>query len=288
MIIFKTISSLQNHLKLLSGQHAKIGFVPTMGALHEGHLSLLEFSKKENDVSVCSIFINPSQFNNQSDLIKYPVTTEQDIFLLEKNSTDIVFMPSLEEMNTLKFHSKGDFNLDGMDNILEGLHRPGHFKGVCEVVEKLLKIVQPTTLYLGEKDFQQCMVLKKLVRLLQLNVCVKTCPISRAASGLALSSRNLRLSEKGKVQAATIHKILSNIKAHLTINNWLQLKESSITELLNNGFEHVDYLEMCDMESLEILNNAPENNEVIILIAAFIENIRLIDNIKTSANILTN
>lgn len=288
MIIFKTISGLQKYLKSVNNQQTKIGFVPTMGALHEGHLSLLEISKKENNISVCSIFINPAQFNNQTDLIKYPVTTEQDILLLEKKHADIVFMPSREEMNTLKFHVKGDFNLDGMDNILEGLHRPGHFQGVCEVVEKLLKIVQPNNLYLGEKDFQQCLVLKKLVRSLQLNVHVITCPISRAASGLALSSRNVRLSEKGKAQAATIYKVICYIKSHLTKNNWYHLKETSIRELLNNGFESVDYLEMCDLETLETLNNAPENKEVIILVAAYIENVRLIDNIKTSANILTN
>ncbi len=288
MIIFKRITELQKLLKNYSSQGKKIGFVPTMGALHEGHLSLLEICQKENDVTVCSIFINPSQFNNKKDFIKYPVTTENDIFLLEKKHTDILFMPTQTEMNTINFHQKIAFNLDGIDSVLEGLYRPGHFQGVCEVVEKLCKIVQPTSLYLGEKDFQQCMVLKKLIKILQLDIDVRICPISRAESGLALSSRNMRLSEDGKSKAATIYKTLIYIKTHLTKKNWPELKDLSIKALLNNGFEKIDYLEMCDIDSLQILNEAPENKEVVILVAAFIEGVRLIDNIKTTANILTN
>lgn len=288
MIIFKTIKGIQQLLNNFSLEGKKIGFVPTMGALHAGHLSLLETSRKENDISVCSIFINPSQFNNQNDFIKYPVRTENDILLLEKNQADIVFMPSQEEMNSLNFHEKVAFNLDGLDLVLEGSHRPGHFQGVCEVVEKLVKIVQPATLYLGEKDYQQCMVLKKLIRLLQLDIQIRTCPITRAESGLALSSRNMRLSAEGKIRAATIYKMLSFIKRNLTTNNWPALKESSMEMLLKNGFETVDYLEMCTIDSLQILDQARENQEVIILVAAFIEGVRLIDNIKTTAKILTN
>jgi len=288
MIIFKTIKGIQQLLNNFSLEGKKIGFVPTMGALHAGHLSLLETSRKENDISVCSIFINPSQFNNQNDFIKYPVRTENDILLLEKNQADIVFMPSQEEMNSLNFHEKVAFNLDGLDLVLEGSHRPGHFQGVCEVVEKLVKIVKPATLYLGEKDYQQCMVLKKLIRLLQLDIQIRTCPITRAESGLALSSRNMRLSAEGKIRAATIYKMLSFIKRNLTTNNWPALKESSMEMLLKNGFETVDYLEMCTIDSLQILDLARENQEVIILVAAFIEGVRLIDNIKTTAKILTN
>ena len=288
MIIFKTIKGIQQLLNNFSLEGKKIGFVPTMGALHAGHLSLLETSRKENDISVCSIFINPSQFNNQNDFIKYPVRTENDILLLEKNQADIVFMPSQEEMNSLNFHEKVAFNLDGLDLVLEGSHRPGHFQGVCEVVEKLVKIVKPATLYLGEKDYQQCMVLKKLIRLLQLDIQISTCPITRAESGLALSSRNMRLSAEGKIRAATIYKMLSFIKRNLTTNNWPALKESSMERLLKNGFETVDYLEMCTIDSLQILDQARENQEVIILVAAFIEGVRLIDNIKTTAKILTN
>ncbi|MBS1731199.1 MAG: pantoate--beta-alanine ligase [Bacteroidetes bacterium] len=286
MIIYKTIEGLKNSLYKAKTQGKKIGFVPTMGALHTGHLSLLEISKKENDLTLCSIFINPSQFNNQDDFIKYPITTENDILLLEKISTDILFLPSLEEMNTLKSHAS--FNLDGMDQILEGLHRPGHFQGVCEIVEKLLRIIHPDFLYLGEKDFQQCLVLKKLITILQLDTKIKICPILRSPSGLALSSRNQRLSETGLLHAANIFKVLSNIKTQLTTGNWQTLKETSIKNLLNNGFEKVDYLEMCDTDSLQILDEAPEKREVVILIAAFIEGVRLIDNIKTTANILTN
>lgn len=288
MIIFKTIKGIQQLLNNLLLQGKKIGFVPTMGALHQGHLSLLETSREENDISVCSVFINPSQFNNQNDFNKYPVRTENDILLLEKNKADIVFMPTQAEMNALNFHEKVAFNLDGLDLVLEGLHRPGHFQGVCEVVEKLVKIVQPTSLYLGEKDYQQCMVLKKLINQLQLDIQIRTCPISRAESGLALSSRNMRLSSEGKIRAATIYQMLCFIKRNITKNSWPSLKESSVKMLLNNGFETVDYLEMCTIDSLQILHEAPENKEVIILVAAFIEGVRLIDNIKTTANILTN
>ncbi len=288
MIIFKTIAGLQNFLHDLRKHDQKIGFVPTMGALHEGHLSLLEISKKENDVSVCSIFINPSQFNNQNDFIKYPVRTENDILLLEKKYTDVLFMPAQAEMKTLNFQEGIAYNLQGLDTVLEGLHRPSHFQGVCEVVEKLLKIVAPTTLYLGEKDFQQCMVLKKLIDLIHIDIKIKICPISRAESGLALSSRNMRLSEDGKIKAATIYKTLSYIQTHLTKNNWPELKDLTIKTLLNSGFEKIDYLELCDIDSLQILIEVPENKEVVILIAAFIESVRLIDNIKTTDNILTN
>lgn len=288
MILFQTISPLKEKLLSLRFAGKKIGFVPTMGALHEGHLSLIEASKKENDYTVCSIFINRAQFNNVEDFLKYPVTKEQDIRMLANVKTDFVFMPAQDEMNHFTAYGTLAYDLNGIDSKLEGQYRPGHFQGVCQVVEKLLHIVKPDTLYLGQKDFQQCLILTLLIEQMNMPVKIRTCPIARTHAGLAMSSRNRRLSETGLKNAAILYKTLLDISNHLTENNWPEIQQKAIQKILANGFEKVDYLEICDTENLEILHNAPPDKEIVILLAAFIENVRLIDNLKTTANILTN
>lgn len=288
MIVFQTISLLKEKLLALRFAGKKIGFVPTMGALHEGHLSLIAASKKQNDFTVCSIFINKAQFNNEEDFIKYPVTKEQDILQLAMAGTEIIFMPSPEEMQRYTSYEPLQYDLQNIENVLEGKYRPGHFQGVCQVVEKLLHIIMPDTLYLGQKDFQQCLVLDMLVRQMNIPVQIQVCPIARTPDGLAMSSRNMRLSEDGRKKATTIFKVLTEIKTNLTDTNWAACQQKARQQLLDNGFEKVDYIEMCDPHTLEILTYAPAGKEVVLLVAAFIENIRLIDNMKTSASILTN
>jgi pantoate--beta-alanine ligase len=204
MKLLKTIDEMRA-LRTATRQSGKrLGLVPTMGALHEGHISLLRKSKEIANVSVCSIFINPTQFNNQQDFKKYHVTLEQDIYLLEKNGCDVLFLPGVNEIYPDGNFNHEPFNLGYIEYILEGKYRPGHFQGVCQVVSRLLKIVDPTYLVAGEKDFQQCMVVQKLLELINLQKVISfhVCPTVRERDGLAMSSRNLRLNEQERKKAA--------------------------------------------------------------------------------------
>jgi pantoate--beta-alanine ligase len=164
MILFKTTTPLQNHIEKLHGKNLKVGFVPTMGALHNGHISLIESCKKQCDVVVCSIFVNPTQFNDKKDFEKYPVTIENDIYLLETNNTDILFLPSVDEVYKEGLQQLQHFDIGYLENILEGKYRPGHFQGVCNVVYRLLNIVKPDIVFLGRKDYQQYLVLKTMMQ----------------------------------------------------------------------------------------------------------------------------
>jgi pantoate--beta-alanine ligase len=215
MILFKTIADLTVYLDNKRNTPCSIGFVPTMGALHAGHLSLVEHSKKNTNVTVCSIFINPTQFNDPNDFAKYPVTLEQDLLLLEKAGCDIVFLPAVTEMYPAGTTATRHFELGHLETILEGKYRPGHFQGVCQVVHRLLEIVQPTALFLGRKDYQQCMVIKKLIGLAEWNISLDIIPTLREASGLALSSRNLRLPEDNRRSASVIYRSRLYIKKTL-------------------------------------------------------------------------
>src|SRR5437762_3691918 len=204
MIIFKKTGELQQYLAPFrqkdKGRLTGIGFVPTMGALHDGHLSLLKTSAQENRLSICSIFVNPAQFNDSNDFKKYPSTLEQDILKLETNGCDILFLPDVEEIYPHGIDKKKHYDLGYLETILEGEFRPGHFQGVCMAVEKLLLIVRPDKLYLGQKDYQQCMIITRLIRLMELEkeIGIKICPILREKDGLAMSSRNMLLDQERK------------------------------------------------------------------------------------------
>lgn len=279
MILFKTTGPLQKELEKLRSKNKKIGFVPTMGALHDGHLSLIRYCKTQCDIVVCSIFVNPTQFNNKEDFEKYPVTIERDIYLLETNNTDILFLPSVNEVYTTGVQQLQQFSLGYLEEILEGKYRPGHFQGVCNVVYRLLNIVKPGVIFLGRKDFQQYLVLKKMMQEFFPAIQIEPVNIAREANGLAMSSRNMRLSSEARNKAAAIYKSLQYIKQNIAKVDIEILKAEATASLLNSGFDKVDYVEMCDADTLLPVASANDAKDLIVLAAAFIENVRLIDNI---------
>jgi pantoate--beta-alanine ligase len=236
-----------------------------MGALHEGHLALIKSSVATCELTVCSIFVNPTQFNDPSDFEKYPVTLSEDIEKLEQVGCDVVFYPSVSEMYPNGTADLKSYNLGLLETILEGKYRPGHFQGVCVVVDLLLQAVQPTKLFMGEKDYQQIAVVQKMLELTSSSVELVKCPTVRSAEGLALSSRNARLSDEQKVQALSIYK-------GFTLSTEAAFKQS----LLENGFESIDYVACVDPQTLQ--EKPYGEKPCLILVAAFIGGVRLIDN----------
>lgn len=282
MIIFKHSKEVKNYLERQKFLKKTIGLVPTMGALHEGHLSLLKKSGQMSDITVCSIFVNPTQFNNATDFKKYPKTIENDILLLEENGCDVVFLPDEEEIYPTEGSKEKHFGLGYLETILEGKFRPGHFQGVALIVEKLINIIDPGFLFLGQKDFQQCMVIKRLIELMNKKIQIVICPILREESGLAMSSRNLRLNASERKRAAELHLALLSIKQQLMAHNFLTLKNTAIENLQKKDFK-VEYLELARRATLELVSHFNEEDELILLIAAFLGDVRLIDNLLIDA-----
>ena len=278
MIILKHAADVGSRVKKIREANASTGFVPTMGALHEGHISLLKKSKHTCDATVSSIFINPTQFNNADDFKKYPVTLEHDIYTLEKNGCDILFLPDINEIYPNGTISKKHFDLGHLENILEGKYRPGHFQGVCQVVKRLLEIVTPSHLFMGQKDYQQCMVIKRLLELENFNIELIISPTLREESGLAMSSRNLRLNEQQRQNAAEIYRTLQSIKQNIKPGSLLPLKKEAEENLLKRNFK-VDYVEIADADNLKIVNEWDGTANLVALAAAFVDEVRLIDNI---------
>lgn len=275
MIIFKKKSDLSKYLENQIKNDKKIGFVPTMGALHLGHISLIVESKSENDCTVCSIFINPTQFNDKDDFYKYPVSIEEDIELLEENGCDILFLPDQSEIYPQDF-VKINYDIGALENCLEGLYRPGHYQGVCMVVDKLLSIVNCDHLYLGQKDYQQCKVIEKLLKINKSNTQLHITPTIREKNGLAMSSRNRRLSKFEKEKAGILYTSLLQVK-----NN---LKEGDLSNILTNASKkisdaeiNIEYFVITDL-NLNMINSWDGNTPLIVLIAARINQVRLIDN----------
>ncbi len=263
-------------------QHGKtIGFVPTMGALHEGHMSLIAHSRQESGFTACSIFINPTQFNDSKDFEKYPVTIEKDIYLLERAGCDILFLPSVKEIYPEGLAIDKTYDLGYLETILEGKFRPGHFQGVCRVVDRMLRICQPHHLYIGQKDYQQCMVISKLVELIQMDdlVTVKICPTLRENDGLAMSSRNMRLGKEERQKAVTIFKTLNMVKEWLPKIDLQEIMKKATNLLEKEGFR-VDYVAIADAETLLPVEQSDKQQELVALIAAFLGEVRLIDNMK--------
>jgi pantoate--beta-alanine ligase len=277
MILFKTITELSAFIAQKKTHGNSIGFVPTMGALHDGHISLINNSKQANQVTVSSIFVNPTQFNDATDFAKYPVTLEKDINLLEGNRCDALFLPAVSEIYPDGLGKLLHYNLGYLETILEGQYRPGHFQGVCQVVHRLLEIVQPHYLYLGQKDYQQCMVIKKLIELQQLPIQVVIGKTLRQADGLAMSSRNMRLSEPGKKQAVKISETLSFIQQEVKPGYIADLKERAYQYLSAEGFK-VDYVEIADAGTLSIADTWDGSQPLVALVAAYLNEVRLIDN----------
>ncbi len=277
MIIFKTAKELTKYLLRQKSVEKKIGFVPTMGALHNGHLFLIFAAKKAQELCVCSIFINPHQFNNETDFIRYPVTIEKDIEYLIKAGCDILFLPHQSEIYPKSYQAK-HYNLGSLEQVLEGKFRPGHFQGVCQVVDRLLEIVDPNKMYLGQKDYQQCLVIKRLLELTNRNekVVLHIEPTIREKSGLAMSSRNMRLSKEQLYKAVFISKALFFIKDHLAQLPIEQLKQKAEESLRKQGLQ-VDYIEVVNAETLQSATNV--NQPLLVLAAAYVGNVRLIDNL---------
>jgi len=251
MILYKYIKDIQLKLSKLKQEQKTVGFVPTMGALHKGHLSLIEASRQQNDITVCSIFVNPTQFNDKNDFANYPVTIEKDILQLTEKGTDILFLPPVTEMYPDGMMAAKHYELGKLETILEGKYRPGHFQGVCQVVHRLFSIVQPHKAYFGQKDYQQCMVIKKLAELEQLDVDIIVHPTVRESSGLAMSSRNMRLNEEEKERATALYKALTHIKENALGRNLQMAKKEAVQIIIDAGFEKTDYLEIADAQTLD-------------------------------------
>jgi pantoate--beta-alanine ligase len=254
-----------------------VGFVPTMGALHEGHLSLIRKSKKENKITVCSIFVNPIQFNNQADFDKYPNTLEQDLKLLEAEGCDLVFVPSSSEMYPTKPSTKFDFG--ALEHVMEGAFRPGHFSGVAIVVSKLFNIVRPKIAYFGQKDLQQTLVVKQLVADLGFQLKLDIVETAREKDGLAMSSRNLRLQPSLRAEAPLLYAELLKAKSKLLKGESIEmvsiLAKHSINAIKN---VKIEYFEIADATTLQPIKNNFKG-EVAICVAAFFGDVRLIDNV---------
>lgn len=278
MLIFKDINDISNYLTALQANGTKTGFVPTMGALHLGHVSLIAEAKKNSDAVVSSIFVNPTQFNNTNDFDKYPSTIEQDIYMLEKAGCDTLFLPSVKEMYPEGLATKKQYDLGYLETVLDGAYRPGHFQGVCRVVEKLLTIVHPDKLFLGQKDYQQCLVIKKLSALMQADMEIIICPTLRESDGLAMSSRNLRLTDADRKKAPMIYKTLQFIQQNIRPGFLNDLKERAANYLTADGFK-VDYVEIADASTLELMETWDGKTPLVALGAAFISEVRLIDNL---------
>jgi len=274
---FREIKALHAHLRTLRSTHSSVGLVPTMGALHEGHISLLRAAKKDNDVTVCSIYVNPTQFNNPEDLKKYPRSLDEDLEWLQKENCDVVFCPDDSEMYG---EAVLDISFPGLDNILEGEFRPGHFSGVAQVVAKLFHIVAPDHAYFGEKDFQQVVVIRRMVEALKFPVSIVTLPIVREPDGLAMSSRNRRLSPSARKRAAVLYEYLNYARAAL-------LKQESFSSVLDGVKKNckeqniaLEYLCLADTMGLSTLDRITDPKKAILLIAARIGTVRLIDNLR--------
>ena len=279
MIICKKPRELHDLLEKKNIGQYEIGFVPTMGALHAGHLSLVDAAKKQNKIVVCSIFVNPTQFNDPQDFKKYPITLEKDILMFEGVGCDVLFIPSVEDIYPKGTNNLEYYDLGFLETVLEGKFRPGHFQGVCLVMDRLLKIVLPNNLYLGQKDYQQCMVIKKLIELIGLKdkVKVNICPTLREEDGLAMSSRNTRLLPDDRIKATTIFKALLYIKENLKTGDTKKNKDEAKEMLLQNGFL-IDYVEIANADTLALIENWNGKEKVVALAAAFLNNVRLIDN----------
>ena len=280
MTVYTEKYLLINHLRPFLDLNKHIGFVPTMGALHDGHLALIKKSVQNNDITVISIFVNPTQCNNVNNLEKYPRTLETDVEKIKTVCSNcIVYAPSVEDIYEGKTIS-GSFNYDGIEFEMEGKHRPGHFDGVGTIVKKLFEIVKPNNAYFGEKDFQQLQIVKKLVVKNNLNVTIIGCPIYRETSGLAMSSRNERLSKEKRKEASIIYKTLELAKEKFGTKSAVEVTKWVEKSLKKNKNITLEYFEIADENTLKTCVRKSKNKKYRAFIAVFVDNIRLIDNIS--------
>ena len=278
MQIVKLIAETQSIISEYKANGKRVGFVPTMGALHKGHLSLVAQSKRENDITVVSIFVNPTQFNNQNDLKTYPRILEKDLDLLSEYEPDLIFIPEVEEV-----YPEPDtriFDFGDIEKVMEGKNRPGHFNGVAQIVSKLFSYICPDNAYFGQKDFQQVAVIKQMTKDLKLDISIVSCPIIREVDGLAMSSRNMLLSKLERKNAAKISETL--IKACNLVPDFgvSLLKEWVVTEINSNTYLEVEYFEIVDDTSLQSIEKWGDSNSRIACITVKVGKVRLLDNIS--------
>jgi pantoate--beta-alanine ligase len=283
MYSFKQKDTLDRHLSVARNNGKRIGFVPTMGALHEGHLSLIANAKENCDVVVCSIFVNPTQFNDPADFEKYPVTIDNDILQLTDAGTDVLFLPSVSEMYPEGLGLTTHYDFGQLETILEGAYRPGHFQGVGQVVHKLLDLVKPDKLFMGQKDFQQCLVVNRLLKLIHSKAELVICPTLRESDGLAMSSRNMRLNTVERQNALNIYKALTYVKDNIHKSSFSEILSNAVNLLKTNGFD-VDYIELVSVEADGLVSFPKEMGaaELWVVVAAkeISSGVRLIDNMR--------
>ena len=276
MKVLKSKKTLIDYVERQREMGKKIGFAPTMGALHQGHLSLYKAAKKENDEVISSIFVNPTQFNNPDDFQKYPKTLEKDLELLEKAGVDAVYVPNVEEMYPDGLNSK-KYDFDGLENEMEGKYRPGHFDGVGTIVEELFRQVQPHNAYFGEKDYQQLAIIKKMVEKTKLPVKIHGVPTLREEDGLAMSSRNVRLTETQRKEATIIYETLTKVKEWFKVLSVEEIKLRVLEIFRNSNFE-LEYFVIADEKTLKETDYFYKDKNYRAFIVAYAGDVRLIDN----------
>jgi pantoate--beta-alanine ligase len=283
MKIFKTIADTHFYIVNATKSNKTIGFVPTMGALHSGHISLIAMAQQQCDVVICSIFVNPTQFNNPADFEKYPITLDNDIAMLAAANCDALFAPNVLEMypEGIAKQNLKVYDLNNLDTKLEGAFRPGHFQGVANIVHKLLKAVPCNYLYMGAKDYQQCMVVQQLIDVEKIKTQLIICPTLREANGLAKSSRNMRLSANAKQEAKVIFECLHFYKNNKTKLSFKACKQQCDMMLLKVGLEP-EYTILANATTLTEMDNFDEKEKMVVLMAAYCEDVRLIDNMVIS------
>ena len=278
MKVLKSKKTLIDYVERQREMGKKIGFAPTMGALHEGHLSLYKAAKKENDEVISSIFVNPTQFNNPDDFQKYPKTLEKDLELLEKAGVDAVYVPNVEEMYPDGLYSK-KYDFDGLENEMEGKYRPGHFDGVGTIVEELFRQVQPHNAYFGEKDYQQLAIIKKMVEKTKLPVKIHEVPTLREEDGLAMSSRNVRLTETQRKEATIIYETLEKVKEWFKVISLEEIKQR-VTDIFRNSNFELEYFVIADEKTLKETDYFYKDKNYRAFIVAYADTVRLIDNMQ--------
>jgi pantoate--beta-alanine ligase len=277
MILFKKSENLLTWLDIQRKEGKTIGFVPTMGALHEGHMHLIDACRSDTRLCISSIFVNPAQFNDPRDFEKYPVSLEKDIDMLTRVGTDALFLPSVSEIYRQGNGGLETYDLGDLENTLEGRFRPGHFQGVCQVMSRLLKLVSPDDLFMGQKDYQQCLVVQRLIQLLELKVRFHIVPTVRDADGLAQSSRNRRLTADQRKNAVAISQALQEIKNNLNQENELTVLDQARKKLDTAHFK-TDYISITNAANLQPIHSWNGKEKAVALIAAYQGEVRLIDN----------
>ncbi len=278
MIIRKTLKGLRTQIEHARKNGKSIGFTPTLGALHAGHVSLIDRTVSENDISICSIFVNPTQFNEKTDLAKYPRTFEKDSKLLKKANLDILFFPSVNQVYPKNLDTGVDVDLGGLDLQMEGAFRPGHFEGVVQVVKRLLDMVTPDRLYMGQKDFQQFTIIQRMIDELKIKTELVVCPIVREPHGLAMSSRNERLSKETRKKAGKIYQVLTEIKENFrdkTPDEWSNWAMKKLKRRPLNP----EYISFADGHTLKPIKSFNRHKYVVVCAAVWADDVRLIDNV---------